>query len=251
MKKVFYFLFASILCATSCKKEDTVTKTLGGSALIGNGQVTSWIKTNSKGEPVSLGFEMSPETLDNLPEGLPSMGNNTNFRINLPAEAAQTAFDHLDIGWESHGHGPVGVYDAPHFDFHFYTVSPAAHDNIPPYAVNKTKFDINPPTGAIPASYTKNPSGVPGMGCHWSDANADEFNGKAFTDTFIFGSYDGRVNFWESMIAYSTIKNNPSIFRTIPQPTVYDQTCKFYPTSLRVYKEGKFIVFALEDMVKH
>ncbi len=248
MKQIFYFLLGTIFCLASCKKEDTVSE--GASLNVGNGKVHAWVKTNSDDEPVSIGFTMTAEALNNLPEGSAATGHSTNFRLALPAEASKTAFDHLDLGWVLHGHEPAGIYNVPHFDFHFYTVSPADHDNIPPYSVDKTKFDKDPVKGSLPVNYAKNPAGVPGMGCHWTDTKGAEFNGKAFTETFIFGSYDGRVNFWESMITHAILKNSPNISRDIPQPTVYDQTGKFYPTTMRVYNDGTNVVFAMENMVK-
>jgi hypothetical protein len=198
-----------------------------------------------------MGFTLSAGAFTNLPDGVAAMGHSTNFRLALPVEATtQTPFDHLDLGWVAHGHEPSGIYDKPHFDIHFYTVTPSEHDAIPPYQVDSTGFKKNPPTGSIPASYAKNPAGVPGMGCHWTDKNAVEFKGQPFTETFIFGSYNGKVNFWESMIALETLTNNPAISRSIPQPTVYEQTGRYYPTTLSVVKVGADVVYTLGGFVK-
>ncbi len=49
--------------------------------------------------------------------------------------------------------------------------------------------------------------GVPQMGAHWVDVTSPELNGSTFAQTFIYGSYDGQVNFYEPMITLDFLKN--------------------------------------------
>ncbi len=231
----------------SCKKEDVTTKST--ELAIGDGKGYSWVKISSDGAVLAIGFTLNDAALIKLPEGDPMTGNSTSYRLSFPADATKTPFNHLDIGWQAHGHEPPGIYDVPHFDFHFYTVSPATHDAIPPYQVDKTGFEKDPPAGSIPAGYIKNPGGVPGMGCHWNDSKATEFAGKPFTETFIFGSYNSQVTFWESMITQEVLNSNPNISRTIPQPTTYPIKGLYYPTTMTVKRVGTDIVFTMDGMV--
>jgi hypothetical protein len=42
----------------------------------------------------------------------------------LPKEAYNTAFNHIVMSWNPIGHQPEGVYDVPHFDVAFSTITP-------------------------------------------------------------------------------------------------------------------------------
>jgi hypothetical protein len=86
------------------------------------------------------------------------------------------------------------------------------------------------------------------MGAHWVDATSPELNGAPFTQTFIYGSYNGEVNFYEPMITEEFIKANPSFERTIPQPTKYQKT-GYYPTKMRIEKSDKVTNIILEGFV--
>jgi len=44
----------------------------------------------------------------------------------------------------------------------------------------------------------------PGMGNHLVDPTAPEFNGQPFTHTWIYGVYNTKVTFYESMVTHST-----------------------------------------------
>jgi hypothetical protein len=56
-------------------------------------------------------------------KGLPE-GKTMEFTLALPKEAAPTAYNHIGIDWNPQGHEPQGIYDKPHFDFHFYMITP-------------------------------------------------------------------------------------------------------------------------------
>ena len=61
------------------------------------------------------------------------------------------------------------------------------------------------PAGEMPATYI-NTGLVPTMGAHWIDVTAPELNGQPFTETFIFGSFDGKMTFYEPMITKAFIE---------------------------------------------
>ena len=90
---------------------------------------------------------------------------------------------------------------------------------------------------------------VPAMGKHWVDVTSPEFSGAPFTQTFIYGSYDGKVTFYEPMITEDFIRNNPSFERSIPQPAQYQQA-GWCPTKMRIAKAGGATNVVIEDFVR-
>ena len=86
------------------------------------------------------------------------------------------------------------------------------------------------------------------MGAHWIDVTSSEFNGKPFTQTFIYGSYNGKVTFYEPMITLDFIKNNNNFERAIPQPAKV-QKSGYYPTKLKIVKHDGVTEIVLDGMV--
>jgi len=231
MKRPILFLGLSIaLLACSKSNDSTPPRVQAPSEAMGNGKVNAWSEMDAAGVPQAIGFTFSKGALDNLPNNAATNGS-TAFMLSVPDEVSQkTPFLHLMINWNALGHEPVGIYDVPHFDMHFYMQPMAETMAIPPYPQAKAKFDSNPPDGFIPAGFAKNPGGVPGMGAHWGDSSSPEFKGQKFTDTFVYGSYDGKVTFWEEMTTLAFIKANPNTDLPIPQPAKYEKTGLYYPT---------------------
>jgi large repetitive protein len=61
-----------------------------------------------------------------------------------------------------------------------------------------------------------------GMGLHWNDPDAPERKGAPFTQTFIYGSYDGAMIFGEPMVAKSYLETKPAAVVTpLKLPTQY------------------------------
>lgn len=87
------------------------------------------------------------------------------------------------------------MYELPHFDFHFYLMPNEERNKIT--ADNQTQFAKAPAAQYLPADYMQAPGGIPRMGAHWVDKTAPELQGKPFTVTFIYGTYDGKVTFYE------------------------------------------------------
>ena len=86
------------------------------------------------------------------------------------------------------------------------------------------------------------------MGAHWLDATSPELNGQLFTQTFIYGSYNGKVNFYEPMITLQFIKDNPEFERTIPQPAKV-QKAGYYPTKMKIKTKNNITEVILESFV--
>jgi hypothetical protein len=154
----------------------------------------------------------------------------------LPAKALEvTPFKVNGLDWNPQGHEPENVYTLPHFDFHYYMV-PAAEVL---GAVDMQKMMVPPAAEFIPANYVAGPP-VPQMGLHWVDVTSPELNPtnpQTFTQTFIFGSYNSKLTFYEPMITRQFLLNTNNFERSIPQaPKV--QTTGYYPTKMRITKKG-------------
>lgn len=86
------------------------------------------------------------------------------------------------------------------------------------------------------------------MGKHWVDSTSPELNGQPFTQTFIYGTYNGKVTFYEPMITLDFLKDNDSFVRSIPQPEKFRKT-GYYPTELRIRKHDGVTDVILEHFV--
>jgi hypothetical protein len=86
------------------------------------------------------------------------------------------------------------------------------------------------------------------MGVHWLDFTSPELSGAQFTQTFIYGSYDGKVTFYEPMITEAFILANSGFVRTIPQPAKV-QVTGYYPTKMRIEKISGITNIILEGFV--
>jgi hypothetical protein len=139
------------------------------------------------------------------------------YILDLPAQNP-TPYKFVQFDWNPAGHEPPGVYDLPHFDFHFYRVPLSVRNSIvpsdPQFATKAAAYpaeafrapfyiDAATPAGAPPAAVT-----VPQMGLHWLDVRSPELQGmsgkpeafKPFTKTYIYGSWNGEFIFDEPMI---------------------------------------------------
>lgn len=234
MKNIVFCLGLALLLG-ACSKDDTApaappSRFNGPAEAVGNGQANAWLTQDAQGNPAALGFTLGKGALDQLPATLPG----SMFMLALPNEALQkTPFQHIMINWNPKGHEPAGIYDVPHFDFHFYMVPMSEVMQIPPYAQNPAPFDRNPAAVYLPAGYVKNPGGVPAMGAHWSDPTSPEFSGHPFAETFVYGTYDGHVTFWEPMVALSFLQSSPAFEQDIKQPAQYEKP-GYYPTHFSI-----------------
>jgi hypothetical protein len=116
---------------------------LGDRTSFGNGYIQTYIQSKNDGTPLGIGFVFPAETLENLPpktiphDGLHCFDTNGDGVISnntecagghqrflfLPQDRGDTPISWGLINWNPAGHQPIGVYDHPHFDFHFYIQS--------------------------------------------------------------------------------------------------------------------------------
>jgi hypothetical protein len=129
------------------------------------------------------------------------------------------------------------VYDAPHFDVHFYMAPIAdvfaiAGGPCGPEFVNCEDFEtarMPVPPNFMHPDFTNVDAVVPAMGNHLIALGAPEFNGQPFTNTWIYGTYGGRVTFYEGMMTLDYLRSRPDGCTPIKTPAAYE-VAGFYPT---------------------
>lgn len=249
-------LTATVVVAWACSDDDAVspdaTRTVyGASQTLGNGVARTFVTLNGAGKPVSVGVAMSETALTGLPmtPNAPSP-SAAMLELPLPAGAPVEGYDHIMLDWNPNGHEPDHVYTLPHFDFHFYNITSAEVMSIMPTDPNyATKAAALPAAQYVPAGYqaasalagtTAAAAAVPMMGLHWLDVASPELQpppaGKAFTETFIYGSWNGKFTFLEPMItkAYiESLKGTAGMSRNIPSPAQV-AIAGYYPSSYSI-----------------
>jgi len=160
---------------------------------LGNGVVWSWVINDSKGNPSSLGVTFTETALSGLAENPPSDVPYIGYELSLPKQTKVAPYDHIVVDWNAHGHIPPGIYDVPHFDFHFYMVTPGERNNITAKGNDIARSDKKLPAQYIPAGYIL-PGGTqePRMGSHWIDPSSPEFNKQPFTKNLYMALITGK-----------------------------------------------------------
>jgi len=208
---------------------------------LGQGTVRSLVVMNDQGAPLSIGISIAKDAFSTLPAG-PAP---TEVMLNMPDKVSIPPFDHLAVDWNPRGHEPPGIYDVPHFDFHFYLISSGERLKIS--AKDKAQYAKAPGKEYLPADYQATPGGVPRMGAHWVDVASPEFHGKPFTATFIYGTYDGAVTFYEPMLSLAFLEGVKDFSSEIKQPAAFAQK-GYHPVTYRVmYRETEGEYWILLD----
>jgi hypothetical protein len=153
-----------------------------------------------------------------------------------------------NLQWHPVGHEPEHVYDMPHFDVHFYTITEAVRGGIVPGAA---AGKIRPTKAMMPPKSILAPDYVPGMGMHVISAMQPEFNKGKFTISPIIGYWNGQVAFFEVMFSKKWIDQKTDTAGAFLQPTKVTQH-GWYPTKYSVkYDAAKDdYTVALTDFTK-
>lgn len=208
---------------------------LGEVKPMGNGVVWSWVEYGSEGTPVAIGVTFTETALSGLPENPPSDVHFWDYELSLPKQAQVPPFDHIAVDWNPSGHMPPGVYDVPHFDFHFYMITSNERNKITVKKEDMAKHNKKPSAKYIPAGYIL-PDGTqePRMGSHWIDPDGPEFHKQPFKKTFIYGSYNGEVVFYEPMVSLAYLKEHrTNTTETVKLPASYEKP-GYYPVAYTV-----------------
>ncbi len=219
----------------------------GPEVTIGNGKAYAWIRTDNSGQPAAIGITITQAALNSLPNTEPAY----MYNLKLPLDKLLTRFEYCAVDWNPNGHEPEPIYGLPHFDFHFYFKPLEETMKIPTYPEAPEKFDNAPDADYLPPTYHNFGGGVPMMGAHWVDVTSPELdpvNPAIFTQTFVYGTYDGEVTFIEPMITLDYLKKTTTFVRSIPQPKKYEKN-GYFPTEMRIRKTGSTVNVSLEKFV--
>ncbi len=245
-----FFLVSPGIAET--ESASTPARAFGEGSSLGNGMAWTWVEYDAKKVPTAIGFTFTETAMAGLPPEPPAPGEETwEHILALPTLVKVPPFTHLVLNWNPHGHVPPGIYDVPHFDFHFYMITPAQRVKITCKGADTQKCMKKPAAEFMSPAYILPPgTEMKRMGVHWIDPAAPEFNHQAFTYTYIYGSYDGHVAFFEPMIAKSYLETKPNVTTAIKLPEKY-QKHGYYPTaySVRYDPDRKEYSVAFEGLV--
>lgn len=236
----------------------TAARVLGTPSNLGNGTVASYVEFDQSGAPRAIGVVFSASALNELPTALSDGhrcfdANNDGVIdtatecaawhervLPVPSEASRrpdVPFKWALLNWNPKGHIPPGVFDKPHFDVHFY-IEPI--ENI--FALQRGTCGLEflrcdqyalarkpVPSNYVPSNFQDVGAAAPAMGNHLLDPTTPEFHGEPFTRHWIYGVYDGRVIFYEEMVARSYLLTKPDACFPIQSPDAVALT-GYYPT---------------------
>ncbi|HSN48685.1 MAG TPA: DUF5602 domain-containing protein [Flavobacterium sp.] len=235
---------STALSFTAKISPDKVNVFKGPKVAMGNDSVRSWISVRKEtGLPVEIGIEMTPGSLEGLPENGQNIESPT-YVLPLHLKAKQlTPFKHIGINWQDHGHGGGpnnNDFMAPHFDFHFYMIFNEERLAIPNWCScpADAAFNIYPPAGYMPLGYVTPPGqgSVYGqMGKHWLPV---PFNYLPFTKVMVYGTYDGQFIFVEPMATRDYLLSNVDFSGPYSQP-LYFEKAGYYPTMYNIRHDPK------------
>jgi len=247
MKRILFAVVAIAALATSCKKDQAKNVFKGPEVQVYNGKAWTWVQLKNDGTPERLAITINDAAMNSVPTangGGDGHNMMDSYVLQLHPKAAGTPFKHIWLNWNPAGHEPPGIYDIPHFDIHYYMISNQERE-----AMDNAKLDILPDAAYFPTNYISPGPGVPQMGNHWTDVTSPELNGETFTQTFIMGSYDSKVVFYEPMITRAFLQASTNYERAIPQPAKY-QKAGWYPTKMRIVKHDGVTEIILDGFVQ-
>jgi hypothetical protein len=246
-------LFLILQLCLNAQKEalDTIA---GEQKPIGKGTLRTWLKVDAKSrEPRVLGVTLTESGLSGLPaEKDPAQAGSTKlklmdggpdhtfeYELKFPADAAETAFNHMGFNWNPVGHGPKGVFTMPHFDVHFYmSTTGYRHDIVvdlqdaDPHHVKTS--NLEPPSQFLPPDYQLAPNTAePRMGSHYADVTSDQLKPGNFKNIFLIGVHGGSILFWEPMLTKAYLESKPHFTGKLKLPEAYPVS-GYYPTAYSV-----------------
>ena len=275
---------SATIALVSCSPEPAAESELyqGDSAELGDGNVSTYIEMDAAGDLLSIGVRLSASTLEGLP--LEPDGTAPCFDLDgdgtedprtecfimlrrdlyLPTAASQTIapFGYVQFNYNPEGHPPPAppVYAKPHFDFHFYLVG---LEDVKEIRTGTCGFFIDcevyerarvpVPVEYMPPDYIEVGAAAGEEGNHLLLSTSPELGDPPadFTQTFIFGSYDGHIIFYEPMIAVSVFTSGLDECYSIEQPTAW-KVAGPYPTRycMRYLPDEDAYTVSLESFVR-
>ncbi len=259
MKQITFILLITAMLAASCEREkDTENLIFKGPEVPAfGGKANTWLQLKSDGSPERLGITLNDAVLKGVSTGDVKGGYMQEGDVVLPLhpKARIIPFKDIALDWAPQGHLPAGVYDLPSFAFHYYMITEADRQAILNAPIDSQKVNNYPNLIYLPQGFSPvalEPQGDrPGGGCfgaHWFDITAPEFNQQKFTQTWSYGTYDGKVMFYMPMVTLEFLKTTNNFERTIPQPSAF-QIAGYYPTIFRIVKHDGVTEIILDEFI--
>lgn len=225
----------------------------GESIEVGNGTVTAYATTTAAGTAISLGVHIDGAAMAAFGD------EEVDVNLDFPTTtAAGDAVDHhqfrfVRFEYLPDGHIPEGVYDVPHFDFHFFMLDEQTVEAIEPHPAQYTipkpqmpEAHIRPPLvdtdddGEPDAPLVEKRRGEPITDPRFSEYQED----GEFTHTHLYGGYDpdgdgtGRLILFEPMITTDFVDQLDTLLEVeLQTPSAYF-TADEYPTAYVVQPVG-------------
>jgi hypothetical protein len=234
-----------------------LTETKYGETIkMGNDSVRTYVKIDSLGNPAAIGIAIDADAINGL-------GNAPLMTmLPLPNDAnSKLPYKTISMDWNPQGHEPEVFFGAKHFDFHFYTMTESEIHGI---SMDSNKMYKEPVQSDVPAGYTGYVNipgmgriatgGAPMMGWHFTDSTVPMIPGQyVFDKIFIYGFYNGKMNFMEPMITKEYLEKKETFTASIPQPQTYINSGNFWPTkyTIRFNAATNQYIVEMHDMVKH
>ena len=192
-----------------------------------------------------------------------SRRDDSSGALRPTAASRETApFGYVQFNYNPDGHPPPAppVYAEPHFDFHFYLIGLEDVKEIRTgtcgFFIDCEAFErarLPVPDRYMPPAYIEVGAAAGEEGNHLLLSTAPELGDPthAFTQTFIFGSFDGHIIFYEPMIAASVFTPDLDECHDIAQAEAWEISGP-YPTRYcmrYVEKEDAYMV-SLESFVR-
>lgn len=208
-------------CAAAGLSDGAPERMFGDSMALGNGVVRAWVETGPDGRPSALGVD--------LPDAVVASVTDEGAMLSLEFPAMEgLPFRHVLFDWVPTGHPPADLYAEPHWDAHFYTLTPAERRSIV-----QGPTDSRPRPALMPDGFVPVPGlglyAFPQMGVHWVGEAARELQGTGFDETVIYGSWGTRTIFVEPMFTRDFLANGGTVDAPVPQPVEVDEA-GWYPT---------------------
>ena len=181
-------------------------------------ELCTWAETTG-GSVSSFGVTVPMASVEGAPDDVEMVWPPVlTAVVALPATVRdQMGVHSIKFYWEAHGH-PPGPYLTPHFDFHFYTISPEEVDAIDCSDLSKPG---SPHTGyALPDVEIPDVGlliglCVPEMGMHalLEEELASE---ELFSGTMVIGYYESRPIFFEPMVTRELLMTRQTFSLDMP-----------------------------------
>ncbi len=211
----------------------------GTAVAVGDGEAWTFADTDDDGVTTRLGVVLEVDALQGLPTA------DTEWVLALPDGLDLAPFDHVGLGWLPVGHDPLGIWDEPHFDVHFFLVSETERAAID---IDDERITAEPPPETVPPGYSLAPgSAVAGQGSHWVDITTGEWAGEPFTGSLVFGSWDATWTFFEPMITWSALVAGSELTGEVPWPETWQAPGR-YPRAWSVAEGERGLDIALDGL---